>query len=233
MRSGIIVFTKNAKEIHMSWTERASRLFCLAAYVFAFYLALRLLLPAAYPFLIALVLGAAVHAATKRLSSLTGVATRACAFFLVTILLLALAVLVFVVCRRLIFELGRAVRFLLQDSTSLTDSLYLLYERLPLLGELSESLGGMDMATRATEILTRVASALGRALTGLLKATPSALLSVGVGIISLYYVSIEFDKIRAFFESIASHLPQSAKKLGGGFLRQLLDVSLAYLKAEL
>lgn len=217
----------------MSWTERASRLFCFAVYVFAFYIVLRLLLPATYPFLIAFALGAAVHAAARRLSTLTGVATRTCAFFLVTLLLLALVVLVFVVCRRLLFELGKAARFLLQDNISLTDSLYLIYERLPFLGELSESLGGIDMAVRVKDLLARAATTLGTALAGIIKATPSALLSVGVGIISLYYVSLEFDKIRALFLSLSSHLPESVKRLGGGFFKQLLDTSLAYLKAEL
>ena len=217
----------------MSWTERASRLFCLAVYLLGLYAALRLLLPAAYPFLIALALGALVHSGARRLSKLTGVATRACAFFLVTLLLLALSVLVFVVCRRLVFELGKAVRFLLQNSSRLSDSLYLICERLPLLRELSDTLGGLDIAERATSLLARLASALGTALTGIIKATPAALLSVGVGMISLYYVSLEFDKIRAFFAALTSRLPESVKTLSGGFLHTLLTTSLAYLKAEL
>ncbi len=217
----------------MSWTERASRLFCIAAYLFGLYVALRLLLPAAYPFIIAFALGAAVHAAARRLSALTGVGKRACAFFLVTLLLLALAVLVFVVCRRLLLEIGRVARVLLQDGDSLSDSLYSLAKRVPLLGELLESLGGESMAVRVTELLTKAASSLGAALAGILKATPSALLSVGVGIISLYYVSLEFDKIRTFLSSLAARLPESARSLGKRFFRQLLSISLAYLKAEL
>ena len=109
---------------------------------------------------------------------------------------------------------------------------YLLYEHIPLIGELSESLGGTEMAQSAKELLTKAASSLGSALTGILKATPSALLSVGVGVISLYYVSLEFDKIRALFASLASHLPESIKKHVGDLLHKLLEIGLAYLKAE-
>ncbi len=206
--------------------RRAATLFCICAYGALFFFGVRFLLIPALPVLAALAVSAVISNAAKSFASLTGLPRGFVAFWLVSLLLFACAGCVFFLARTLLSELSAAIAFFSAgESRAVLSSL----EKLPLVGELlarSEEYASLEIAPLIARALSSFAASLGGALATALKATPAAVGNAVLFVMCVYYMSMDFDKIK---KALTYRLPSAVRQRGG----ELLNVCVRFLHSYL
>ncbi len=212
-------------------TEHAARLFCVCIYALLGYLAFKYLLPSALPLLVAVGVSAGISGVAEKLERGTGVSHSFWAFILVTCLLAVSASALFLAVRYLILEIRDALATLAAQGFSAFSPVFSLIEEIPALGELagdSEKYFESQLAPLVTQALSSLGSTLASLLSSAVRSTPAALLSALVGVMCIYYMSMDFDGICAFFASL---LPPSARDVGIRLKKRLSCGVLAFVKA--
>ena len=207
------------------WQELAARLFCFCFFAFFAYVCLKYLLYVLLPFAIAFAIGTGVNRSARRLSELTGVPRSLCAFFIDTLLLLAVGAIAFFACRRLASELSRIISLV---SESHGDNVLEPLKKLPVIGKILKVSFTESAQLRLTDLLVRL-SEIARPLLGkLLRGSPTALLSVAVTVISVYYVSMDTERIE---ELIGRLVPRAYRKDAGMLKDSVLFCAAGYVRA--
>ncbi len=206
--------------------RRAATLFCICAYGALFFFGVRFLLIPALPVLAAFAVSAVISNTAKKLGGITGLPRGFIAFLLVSLLLFACCGCVFFLARTLLSELSAAISFFSAgESREVLASL----EKLPLVGELfarSEEYASLEIAPLIARALSSLAASLGGALAATLKATPAAVGNAVFFVMCVYYMSMDFDKIK---KALTCRLPSAIRQKGGA----LLSVCVRFLRSYL
>lgn len=232
-RSFLISFERGEAMLMLQpidWKELAARLFCGAVILTGVYLAVKYLLPAALPFVIALAVSSCVYFISERISRATGIPRKLCAVVIVTAVLAAAAFLTFYACRQLLAEVKRILYELSAEGGGLSP-VFRALERVPFLSELagsSEQYVVEQLEPWIERLLSGIGDAVGSILARAVKKTPSALLVGVTTVASCYYVSVDLEKIR---ELAVSLLPQAWRDGVHSLKKGLLGVLTGYIKA--
>ncbi len=214
----------------LDWQQRAGRLFCYCIYIIGAYFAVKYLLFAAAPVLVAFCLSAAVHYTAGKISKKTRLPQGAVAVALLTLILLLTGFAVFYACKQLLAEVRTLLSASFEDRLSFVERALQMLENIKLTSSLA-SLTEEYASTRLEPIISSALSSFATALSGvmsrLVRSTPSAVISGILTLISCYYMSVDFGRISSFLLGL---LPVSAsdrlKKIKSG----ALSVAFAYLK---
>lgn len=192
--------------------------------------AVRYLLPALLPFLVAWAVAFAVRPLAGRISRVTRIPERVLrvllAIFGTTLLFLA----VFFILRESVSALWRALTELGEG-----DALYDLIAaisgpKLPLLGDMMPE----ELVSRITDaihgMLTNALTALGTAVTSFAASIPRAILFVVVTVIAVVYFNLDLERIN---RSVRGLLPTSVGDRLSELRRSLFSVGLRYLGSYL
>ena len=211
------------------WQERASRLFCIAVCFAAVYVGVKYILPVVFPLGIAFLVAWAVYGISLKISRKMGISRGVCAFFIVTLSLVAIGAAVLFLARQLINEAMRMAREVsLYGLPSIHTALEEI-EKVPALYRLaqeSEMLAD-SIAPIVSKALSLVSSKLVEILGNAIKATPSVFVGGIMTILFIYYASIDFESvisgIRCLIPSWAkdklSNIKQASCSIVRGYLR--------------
>jgi len=212
------------------WQQRAGKLFCICVYAVGAYLALKYLLVQIAPILLAFCISAAVHYAADRLSARTKIPRGVCAVAILTLVFASLGFCIFYACRQLLFE----IRALLNSSYAGGFGIFEAFlDKLESIGlsssfaSFTEEYASHKLASVVSRLLSQLAGAVSNMLSRVVKATPSAIVSGVLTIISCYYMSVDFERVSAFLIGI---LPKSVKERLKTAKCGAISVALGYLK---
>ncbi len=211
------------------WQERASKLLCITIYAVMAYVGVKYVLPAIFPLCVALLVVWTVYRISLKISEMTGISRGICAFFIVTLLLVAIGATVFFIARQLITEAMRMARELSANGLPSVRATLEELERIPALyrfAQESEVLAD-SIAPLASKALNALASKLVEMLGSAIRATPSALIGGIMTVLFIYYASIDFESIisgaRSYLpprvKNKLSNLEQASRRVVKGYIR--------------
>ena len=212
------------------WQERASKLICIAIYTAMAYVGMKYVLPAIFPLCVALLVAWTVYRISLKISKITGISRGICAFFIVTLLLVAIGAAVFFIARQLISEAMRMARELSAYGLPSVRTALEELERIPALyrfAQESEVLAD-SIAPIASKALNALASKLVEMLGSAIRATPSALIGGIMTVLFIYYASIDFESI---ISGARSYLPSWVKNKLSNLKQALGRVVKGYIRA--
>lgn len=224
------------------WGRAAAMIFVLAAAAGMLWIAARFLLPALLPFLIALLLAAAVRPLAERLTAHNRLSRRAVSVLLVFLLLGLLTLALSFAIRRLITELGELARGLNDPAGRLSGMIAGLSSLGDRAGARIAAILSRGQDTRAAELtiaidewlsslfsnlLSRLASGLPGVISSIVGALPRLLLGLAVTVISAFYFALDGanigKKLTAWLpERMAAQLPhikKGAARTAANYLR--------------
>lgn len=191
------------------WQFLAARLFCFCVFFVVGYLCLRYLMPVILPFLTVFFIAWVVSSVAKRLSKFTGIPQGVWAFLTVTAMVVFIGLSLFYVCRHILGEIKQIVMSVSSDGIV---SFYPGLDKIPLLKDIlsvSDKYAEDVFGEWLVGALKGLSGAVGQLLSRAARATPSALIASVVTLISLYYMSVDFDGVCAFFNSLLPKKCQS------------------------
>lgn len=230
--------------------RRAANITIIAAGIAAAaYFFFKYALSAAIPFIIALIIAAAVSAPAKKIAKKTGLSPRAVSAFLVIAFFLIIATLLSLAVYRVVSEVGNLMEKLTAEPEAVSQAIDRFVAKLQSLGDRlgflkhvsgSEALGklGIDPDALVSEalssLLSSLTSALPSAAVAVVTKLPEMLLFIVVLLLSSYYFCADKDKISATLSSVlpdkwAAKLPPLKKKLSQtltGYLKAYLSLML-------
>ena len=184
--------------------------------------ALRYLLPALAPFIIAWAVAMAVRAPAERLSARSHIPSRLLRLFLsvlaVTVLFAALFLLV--------WRTSAAVWSMLSEVGE--DGFYRVIAAITEIPILSSSLSseiGAKLEAALSGMISELLSTLAGAVTGIVSAVPNALFFVLITVIALVYVALDLDRINAWIMSL---FPEKYREKLGRVKKRIISVCKKY-----
>ena len=212
------------------WKTLAAKLFCFGVFGLLAYAFMKYIFSYVFPFLIAFAIASFVARLARRASALTGVSVKLCAFFFDTIILCAVGVSAFFICRNLVLEISELLPFF-SSGKRLSEVVPVSLKAIPMFGDTLEYIENM-LGAEAQKLILSVLSAMleifGGVIGKVIKGGPSVLLSGIVCIISIYYMSMDMQKVRDFARSlIPSEYVDGVKEIG----ESVLSVVCGYLRA--
>lgn len=208
---------------------RAARLFCFCVFAAGAYLFFKYLFVMLFPFMVAFAVSAGVFRVSKRISKVTGMPSGVCAVMIDTLLLALIGFLLFYACRRLVSEILKLIEYISSDTEQ--SVIYSLTRHMPIASEAvayAEEVLGERTRSLLTKALLGIAGAVGSLLGAVLRKSPSAVFGGVVAVISVYYMSVDLDKICAFAVTL---VPKNARERLVGIKESALYVSVCYLRA--
>lgn len=231
-------------ERRVDWQKLASMLFCLLFGVAAFFFVGKYLLIAVLPFLIAWGTALLLRPLIKWLSEKSGLPQKLCATVLLLSIFFLIGLLLTLTVNRLLFESGRLLERLSDESdrigvylSSLIERLQNLRETLPILRDLAKIEGleplGDYLDSLLSESVKSLTSALTTKIPGLIgrfiSALPSFLLFFVISVMASFYFTLDLDTVHTFLKSL---LPERVAKrmpaLQSGFKHFLTRYLRAY-----
>lgn len=206
------------------WKNIASILFCIVFFGALVFLFFRYVFVILLPFLIGWGIAAPIHPTALRISKRTGISKKVCSFILLLLIVLLAGFLLFRIGNRIVMELERAGEWLGNNSElvatradEILSFLASLGERIPILNRLerTELLDGVieNINSLLTKIWEGIMESISRAIPEIAgriaRSLPSALLFLGVTVISCFYFAADMDVVN---KSIKGLLPQSIAK---------------------
>lgn len=192
------------------WQRRAAVIICIAAAVAVVWLAVKYLLWAVLPFVIAWLVALAVTPAAKWIAKKSGLPRKLCAVIILAALLGLVSWGLSLLVQRLVAELERLMTWLrlqgqIWDSEVFRGRLDSIVRRIPFIGKLLDS---TEAEQWREHIVGALMDAVGGALGGLAGLVPSAvlstlaklpslMLSLVVTLIACFYFVVDLDKIHA------------------------------------
>ncbi len=202
---------------HQKWQKRASIIICVAAAVVVVWLAIKYLLWAVLPFIIAWLVALAVTPLARWVAAKSGLPRKLCSVVILAVLLgLVVGGLSWLV-QRLVRELGDLMTWLRVqsqgwDSDTFRGRIDSIVRRIPFIGKLLD----IDEAAQWREhVVGALIDAVGGALGGLARVVPSAflstlsklpslLLTLLVTLIACFYFVVDLEKIHSAAVSLMS-----------------------------
>ncbi len=222
------------------YTDLAARLVCAAIVTLGAYLSLKYLFAYVLPFLAAWGAGALVRPAARELSRRIRVPVRACAFFMMLLLLCTTALLGALAVNVIIVEGESVLASLLQNSDRIAEYLKNTLAEiasslnsLPIIGSII-SIGGTSVGNSIVSIGAQILASLAALISGFAAGLPDAFLGVIVSIVASFYFALDMDLINEF---LLSHLPEKmgdtvmslASRTGRGLARYLRAALILYV----
>lgn len=217
----------------------AARLVCLAIVTLGAYLCLKYLFGYILPFLVAWGAGALVRPAARELNRRTRIPIRACAFFMMSLLLCTTVLLGALVVNVIISEGQSILVSLLQNSERIAEYLKNTLadissslDSLPIIGSIisiSPDIGvsvGNSIVSIGAQMLTSLATLISGIAVGL----PDAFLGVIVSIVASFYFALDMDTVNDFF---LSHLPERVGNIARSLAARTGRGLARYLRASL
>lgn len=216
------------------WKLLAARLFCFAAALIGAYVFFKYLLVVCLPFLIAFATAAPVIQISEKISLYTRISKRMSAFFIDTLLLAALGFFAFLVFRHLAYELARIPELYSAVSNDSLKAVFAPLEKITFMREaivLVENVFGMEVATLVGDILPSLAGAVGALVGKFLLGSPRMFFACLVTVLSTYYISMDWDKLRCFiFSFLPRKYTEQLKRIKNSALFVLVRCVKAYAK---
>lgn len=214
------------------WKMLAAKLFCLAFGGLAAYMAIKRFLPTVLLFASVLLVSYGVSGLARRLWRATKIPAPLWAFLTVTLILIGVGAVLFFALRSLIVQMSAVAREFGVGGALELHRLIRAFREIPVFGELiydSGEYATAELAPALSNILSNAAGALSALASRVLAATPSALMSGAVAVMSLYYLSADFDGICAF---VLRLLPQNVKTSLSPLKRSALSVGIKFVRAH-
>lgn len=216
------------------WKSLAARLFCLLTAMLGVYVFFKYLLALCLPFLIAFAVAIPVIRLSGKITSFIRIPKRICAFFIDTLLLSAFGFFLFFLFRRLTYELARLPELCSAVSADSLKTAFSPLERIPLVGKLltfAENVLGGEAVAFVGDILPSIAGKLGALAGRLMLGGPRIFFSCFVTVMSIYYISMDYDKLCRFISSfLRNKSTERLKKIKSGVLFVLARYFHAYAK---
>ena len=215
----------------VDYTERAARLFCVSLYALGAYVLLKYFLWAILPPTVAFCISWGVSELSKKLSGRTGIPQGVWAFLTVSAMLALCAFIVWYVCRLLVTQIANLAQSVSLSGASVFEPIFSALGDIPIMQRLvytSEEYAREELTPLVSNLLFSFSSVLGGVLSRALRATPTALLGGFVTLMSVYYMSVDFDNVRAFIVRV---LPVSARENVSRLKSSALYVGVRYIRA--
>lgn len=227
------------------YTRAANITIIVAGIAAAAYFFFKYALGAAVPFIIALIIAAAISSPANKIAKKTGLSPRAVSAVLVIAFFLMIASLLSLAVYRLVSEVGDLLEKLTENPEAVSQTLDTLVAKIQNVGNKfgflkhvsgSEALQklGIDVNTIIHEALSSLMSSLTStipaAAVGIATKLPEALLFIVVLLLSSYYFCADKDKISATLTSV---LPEKWAKKLPNVKEKLTQTLKGYLKAYL
>lgn len=193
----------------------AACLVCTAIVALGAYLSLKYLLGYVLPFLVAWGAGALVRPAARELNRRTRIPIRACAFFMMLILLCVTVLLGALAVNVIIAEGQSILTHLLQNSERIAeylggvlDNITSALNSLPVIGNRisADPTIGASVGNSIVKIVTELVASLAGLISSIAAGIPDAFLGVLVSIVASFYFALDMDMINEF---LLSHLPEN------------------------
>ncbi len=212
------------------WQTLSSKLFCFCIFAFFGYLFFEHLFLPIFPFLLAAVLSWIMYKIALKISRLTGVPYKACAFFLVMLCFCLFGCALFFICRHLVSEIS-GIMSIISDG-NIFSLIPASAQNIPVLEEafnFFENALEDNAKSFISEILSRAYSLAGAVVGRVIKGSPTFLLSAFVFIISVCYMSMDMPKI---LELISNLFSKNKCKSVDKIKQSTFSVTAGYLKAN-
>ena len=215
----------------------------IAGLCLLFWLIFRYTVSAFAPFLLALIISAAIAPISEKISRKTRIPRKICAAAVLTLSFAVVVLLVYFLISRLVFELGDLLRGLSENPEMIGQTIdglknKFLGEGAPLafLKRIFESsaLGGLGIDPDAImrdaigSMISSLSAAIPSAAVAIVKSVPSVILFVMVLFIAAYYFSSDGGRI---FGAITSVLPERWRAKMPMLRQKLYSILTGYLKA--
>ena len=215
------------------WVGAAARIFCLCAFAASIYFLLKHLASPLLALLAVFFVSWGISRTAKRLAKMTGISQGIWAFLMVSGIVLFMGLALFYVCRHILSEIkqivdsiGNGALYSLFHTIEITDSIPFLSELLPVSEDYAADIFGTWIAEVAGALGGMIRSFISR----MAKATPSVLITAVTAVISLFYLSIDFDGACDFFKSLLpTKIQKTVLKLKDGMLFVCVKLIRAYL----
>lgn len=222
----------------VNYAELAARLLCFVLIFGIVYVSIKYLLGYAMPFLLAWGIGCLVRPASRAVSARCHVPVRACAFFMVLLLLSIIISAAVLLVNALITEGGELVELLIGCGEAIADGLARISDAIASLsssqtsGELARGLEGLiDGVT--SELASRLGAYISSLATKLAVGLPDAIFVWIVAIMASFYFALDIDLVERWAQKL---LPASAVKfltalrgrVGRGFRRYMRAYLILY-----
>ncbi len=208
---------------NIDWNTRAARLVCLCAYGALAYLGIKYFLPVAFPFICAVGVAWIISSAGEGLERKTGIPRGVWAFFIVSLLVAAVAFILFFVLRALLSEIGELLGSM-KVGNDILQNVFSRFEDLGIFRYAKEELEPV-----AEQLLTKLSVGISGVLSAALKGTPRAVASGFVLLMCVYYMSVDFDTVKGFFKKL---LPKTLLPRAGEYKQTVVDAAAKYIKAN-
>ena len=160
------------------WNVRAARLFCFCIYGVLAYAALRYVLPACLPIIVAVLIGAGVFCVADKISRATRLPHALCAVVMICILVVLFGTLSVYLCRYLLAQIKQLIFILSHGGAELVAA---RAREMPVFKLVYSFMAQNDVSSEGvfanalTGVLSHLSNFIGGFLGKVLKATPSAL----------------------------------------------------------
>ena len=218
------------------WQERAAKLFTYIVIILIIWLTLKYFLAVILPFAVALFIAITVNYFASKASLKTGTSKKVFAIiYLIFFLILLFTISIFTV-NRLVSEAGELLSRLEEsggDIISSADKILSMWRkllsRIPFLRNLNGIQGAEEMLSSLLKnTVIKIGDGLTTFLGKILIGTPSALISILIGIIASFYFSIDLDNIKA---SLKRALPNRITLMTHKAAKSMKRIGKCYLKA--
>lgn len=217
------------------WQIRASKWFCALVVLMGIYLLLKYAIGILIPFVIAWGIAALVYPLSKKTSAKIRIPQKLCAALYVILILVVLALILFFTVSRLAEEVSALMGRLSENGDAISVSLKKLtapFEKLlssfPFLFGAGEAGDGESLRASVDRVISDVVSEsvsgigarLTEALGRIIAAAPGALIAFLVTLMSCFYLSMDYEKIRDKLigllpESVSQKVEKGRRRLGG------------------
>ncbi len=196
--------------------SRAERLFCVAFFAVAFYLAAKYALGVILPFAAGWLVSLMVVPLSRLTARKTGIPRGVCAAVYLTVLLISLGSVLYLLARRMVSELSSLIERLgdpesdiYATASVMVSRLEAIWERFSFIDVLLDKIssGGEDGGSFGVgDIVGGMVSALAQRLpsylAGIIARAPSFLLSMAVAVMSCFYFSMDGERIGRGIEEL-------------------------------
>ena len=225
------------------WKSLASKLFCIGFFGILLFLFFKYIFLVLLPFFIAWGIALPIYPLASKISKKTGISRKICSFILMLIFLSFVILLLFLIGNRILFELQRFGKWLLENSDMIVsyfenffDSIDSIGKRIPFLNKLQHIGFFENIIENIDAVLTKIWDGLIEKLSEsvpnmageLVRSLPSALIVILVTVISCFYFSMDIDLVHKTVKRI---FPQSISKYLPFFRERVFIAAKKYLKA--
>ena len=219
-------------QANIDWKERAARLFCFALLAVAAYLAAKYFLTVIILSASVIFISYGVSRLSEKLCRATHVPAGVWVCLVLTAGLSCVGAVLFYALRALIGQISSVAQSFGQGAPFEWHRLIYALGEMPVIGKLiydSGEYATAEVVPVLSRMLEHLSGVLSTFVSKVLKATPSALMSGAVALMSLYYMSFNFEGVCS---SARSFFPTCTAERLAGIKRSALAVGIRFIRAH-